>query len=187
MKRYLLSSIFIAALGLLQSAATAADRPDLAVGMSMAEVLTRWGEPTERIEQESRRREIWVYSGTVVTFQQGAIIKLPVLATVPGLAATARPREASTSTTVSHKPVVAPPAPATLHQTQRPAAESSDSDVIAEVLREMPAQDEKPRSGSHGGPRSGPPIRPTPSGLPPPMMPPQDDSMGMGAGMEDTP
>ena len=179
MRRYLTTStILLALLGSLHSRAVAADRAELTAGMSMAEVLTRWGEPNERVEQESRRREIWVYAGTAVTFHQGVLVEPPALPAAATLKSTHRTGEGSPAASGAHRPVVAPPSP--LSQDEMPAG---DSDVIGEVLRDMPADDDKSRGGSRAAGRSAPSHRPTPAGLLPPMMPPQEDNMGM----EDTP
>ena len=49
--------------------------PALTPGMSYHEVISLWGEPVEREEQETKRYDVWRYSGdTQVVFHEGKTV-----------------------------------------------------------------------------------------------------------------
>ncbi|NDC38390.1 MAG: hypothetical protein EBZ48_10105 [Proteobacteria bacterium] len=168
MPRFLLLSI-----ALTVGSASAADCPALSVGLQMNEVLTRWGEPQRREEQESRRRELWVYQDGVVTFLQGRVIDYPGLIRDANASSGVAGRGGATVGTAhgeqgaqaaSHR--VAPLPASDEGQAKRGA---SSEDVIREVLRSMPAGEEGKSGARRAVGGRAPFVRPTPADLLPPM------------------
>ena len=54
----------------------------LSPGMTAREVLTLWGSPLERVEQETKREEVWRYPGSSsVSFTVGKVIAWQIGAT----------------------------------------------------------------------------------------------------------
>ena len=149
----------------------AADRPALEPGIPMSEVLSRWGEPTERVEQESLRREVWVYPVGNVTFRQGAVIDFAGMKPNSHPPSTQDVARGSGRSRATHARIEPPVSTGTVAQPEK----SLSTDVIGEVLRSIPSGEED-KSGARKGGGKGPIIRPTPAGLLPPMMAPQADS-----------
>ena len=49
---------------------------ELSEGMSYSEVLSAWGAPKEKIEQEAKRVDIWVYDDSRVQFSDGKLARI---------------------------------------------------------------------------------------------------------------
>lgn len=47
---------------------------ELSEGMSQNEVLQTWGAPKEKIEQEAKRVDIWIYDDSKVSFLEGKLV-----------------------------------------------------------------------------------------------------------------
>lgn len=47
---------------------------ELSEGMSQSEVLQTWGAPNEKIEQEAKRIDIWIYDDSRVSFLEGKLV-----------------------------------------------------------------------------------------------------------------
>jgi len=155
--------------------AFAADSPALRTGISMGEVLARWGAPVERIEKESRRRELWGYPKGTVTFHEGSVVDFP-----GAVQDVASPLKGGFSNTISNSKIKRSNGQAQGSQVLAPqegelnseAPTTSSSDVISDVLREIPSGEEDKSAGARIGMAPGRlPLRPTPSNLPPPMDP----------------
>jgi hypothetical protein len=156
--------------------AFAADSPALQAGISMGEVLVRWGAPVERIEKESSRGELWVYPKGTVAFHQGKVVDFPGAAHAGG----AQAKGAASGSISGAKMKLGEGSQTQVSQALAPQeAESngdlpsnSSSDVISDVLREIPSGEEDKSAGARIGMAPGRlPLRPTPSNLPPPMDP----------------
>ena len=130
---------------------------ELISGLSMEEVKDRWGEPLERVEQESRRTDVWSYPAGKVVFLEGRLTKFPTSET------TAHGGTASTKgAALAHSAPIPPEVNADLGTDD--FREEQGTDVIADVLRAIPAD---------AGEKTGPPTlqrpivpnRPNPSAL----------------------
>ncbi len=49
-------------------------RPELKNSMSYYDVMKLWGPPKEKVEKESKREDVWVYSDSKVIFSQGKVV-----------------------------------------------------------------------------------------------------------------
>ena len=74
--------------------------PEMALGIDSREVLTAVGSPLERVYQETKRQERWIYRGAEAIFREGRLIEwkvagdlvsLPVVLGVSGSNSAANP------------------------------------------------------------------------------------------------
>lgn len=49
-------------------------KPNLVKGMSPVEVINLWGAPAEKVEQEIKRRDIWIYENARLVFDNGRLV-----------------------------------------------------------------------------------------------------------------
>lgn len=118
--------------------------PELRVGMSQGEVLTRAGSPVSREIREVKREEVWYFNGYSVLFHEGAVAGLTGLG----------PQST--------------PVPETEKRQEYPQArvrKTSPADLMRTILKELPAPAGTPGAG---GP---PPPQQLAPGIPQPGMP----------------
>lgn len=74
--RRILAGVLLAlAATVVQPALAEKTKPPLQLGATTGQVLTSWGEPTEKIERELKHEVVWNYpQGAFVTFKKGQVI-----------------------------------------------------------------------------------------------------------------
>lgn len=74
-QRILVGALLALATAVAQPALAEKTKPPLQLGASTGQVLTSWGEPTEKIERELKHEVVWNYpQGAFVTFKKGQVI-----------------------------------------------------------------------------------------------------------------
>ena len=69
-------SIFFFISPALADAGSARFLSELSEGMSYADVLSAWGVPNEKVEQEAKRVDIWIYDDSRVQFADGKLTSI---------------------------------------------------------------------------------------------------------------
>lgn len=112
--------------------------PPLETGQSYADVLSRWGAPAEKIEMETRRRDIWRYPAGQAVFQNGKVVSWTLQRRVPTVAE-APARQSSVQAAAKKKRTSA----------------TDNPNLLDEILNELPSEGPVP-SGPGGAPNMPP-------------------------------
>lgn len=119
-------------------AQTPSQLSQLADGSSSAEVIAALGEPTERVEKEAKRDEIWRYPNAIVRFHEGVVVAV---------------------TNKSGEPQNVPPTPAAHVSERAKTGGKQVEELISEILREVPTDNSPAGPGNpSGNPPPPPPI-----------------------------
>lgn len=124
----------------------------LVKGIEHREVMTLKGEPTEKIEMESRREELWRYPGVDLIFHEGKLRDWKVKGQ-------AGDRTAQQSVHARQAPTPGQRAAPSLLETQRPDARRANA-LLGDILRELPAEGRSEGSSSSNQPHKGMPRLP---------------------------
>ena len=117
MRNFLTIIIFCNFIGIQGALAQSRIRP-ISNGMTGAEVLERWGQPKDRLERETKRRQVWIYDGEQeATFENGKVISF---------------HESDAA-----QPVVA--APVEPEVKENIVNQDSSSDLVREIAKELPS------------------------------------------------
>ncbi|MCO6429306.1 MAG: hypothetical protein J5J00_00470 [Deltaproteobacteria bacterium] len=112
--------------------------PPLEIGIGHHDVIRLWGAPKEIEEQESKRREIWWYGKSQVTFHEGKVFSWY------------DDRSGAVMSGADNKKLALPRV-----GIQAPAAPGPDSAVVEEILSEIMKEPSSPESGE-GAPPAAP-------------------------------
>lgn len=138
-------------------------KPPLEPGMSVGDVLIRWGDPEDKVEHESRRTVVWDYPDGKVIFLEGRLVAFP---------SRTQALDEKLAVRLAKRPAVPQP-PSDGAQ----AANQKGDDILSEVLRELPPDDGKPAAPRFGGVQAPPGqpvvVKPLPGY---PMQPPTVDA-----------
>ena len=130
--------VTISAFGLATSAMAAPRAVPLTNGMSFGEVLQAWGAPKDKLEFESRRKDVWIYpDGRQVTFEDGKVQKsgLITAASVGGIEVASEEPEKSA-------------------RLKKPTQEEvAVEDILEEIMREVPEGASEPSRARRGSKR----------------------------------